>query len=373
MMKRLTALLLAFLMLFGCVAFGEDTIDMNAGETEEAESVTEEADTSEEEEFFISDEMEEEIEILDAEIDDTVDPDNLDLNENLPDNVVNILLIGIDSRALDLTKHNQHGDVQIIVSINKDTGSIKLTSVLRDLYVTIPGYKSKNRINVSYKRGGGELAMRTINKNFELNIEKYIVINFYGLASIIDALGGVDIEMTAKEANAINAYIKKNPPAYDNQDDDYERVPLEKIDGVQHLDGIQAVMYARVRSIDNDFARTGRQRKLMEILLNKVLEDGMNYDKLLDLLSTCLPYAKTNMSASDMFSLALGVLQSGIMNKIGTGESLLEQSRIPLDDTWKYDETESGASVVAFRTTARLKENIQALHEFIYGEYIPAE
>ena len=74
----------------------------------------------------------------------------------------------------------QNGDVQIIVSINKDDGSIKLTSILRDLYVTIPGYKNKNRINTAYSRGGGQLAMRTINKNFELNIENYITINFYG-------------------------------------------------------------------------------------------------------------------------------------------------------------------------------------------------
>ena len=183
------------------------------------------------------------IEITDNEIDDTIDPDKLDINTNLPSNVVNILLVGVDTRSTSLDDGLQNGDVQIIVSINKDDGSIKLTSILRDLYVTIPGYKNKNRINTAYSRGGGQLAMRTINKNFELNIENYITINFYGLASIIDSLGGIDIEMTAKEAKAINTYLRQHPPKYDNQSKDYTRENLPNKAGTHHCDGIQAVMY----------------------------------------------------------------------------------------------------------------------------------
>ena len=128
-----------------------DTIVIDA---EDAQSAEDEVYVPEEDEELAS-----AIEILDAEIDDTVDPSKLDLNENLPDHVVNILLVGIDGRTEDMGDKNstQHGDVQIIVSINKETGEIKMTSILRDLYVTIPGYKSKNRINVAYQRGGGEL------------------------------------------------------------------------------------------------------------------------------------------------------------------------------------------------------------------------
>ena len=375
LLKKLTALLLALTLLLGVTALAEDEmpdqIDMD--EIVVVDGVAINAAGEEIEGFEIPEELMATVEILDAEIDDTVDVGSLELNENLPDNVVNILLIGIDSRSESLDESNQHGDVQIIVSINKDTGEIKLTSILRDLYVTIPGYKSKNRINVAYQRGGGELAMRTINHNFEMNIEHYVVINFFGLASIIDSLGGLDIELTKQEAGAINAYIKKHPPVYDNQDDDYVRVPLEKKNGVQHLDGIQAVMYARLRSIDNDFARSARQRNLLELLLKKVTEGGMDFDKLFSLLETCLPYAKTNMSLSDMGSIAMTVLQSGLLDRVAEGGSLLEQNRIPMDATWKYDTTDSGASVVAFRTSKRLKENIEALHEFIYGEYYPAD
>ncbi|MBQ8654868.1 MAG: LCP family protein, partial [Clostridia bacterium] len=258
MMKRAMALVLALCLLLPCAVLAEDDeevslleiveeVELADEETDTADEAAAETDGDEEAEVMISDEAMESIEIMDAEIDESVDPDSLDLNTNLPDNVVNILLVGVDTRSTDMDEGYQHGDVQIICSINKDTGSVKLTSLQRDLYVAIPGYKSKNRINVAYARGGGELAMRTINSVFEMNIEYYVTINFYGLASIIDAIGGVDIEMTKAEAKAINTYLKKHPPKYDNQGDDYERVPLEVRSGVQHLDGIQAVMYARTR------------------------------------------------------------------------------------------------------------------------------
>ncbi len=368
MMKRLIALLMLLAMLLPLCVSAEGLDDTIVVDTTGAEA----ADEDDGGLYFADEDVAEAIEILDAEIDTSVDPDNLELNKNLPDHVVNILLVGVDTRSTDLDEGYQQGDVQIVVSINTQDGSIKLTSVLRDLYVTIPGYKSKNRINVAYKRGGGELAMRTVNRLLELNIEHYVVINFYGLASIIDSLGGIDMEMTKQEAGAINTYLRKHPPKYDNQGKDYDRVELERKDGVQHLDGIQAVMYARVRSIDNDFERTSRQRKLLEALLGKVLDGGLDFDKLLDLLDVCLPYAHTNMSAMDMMTLALGVLDSDILDRLESGEPLLEQQRVPLDETWKYYDA-NGASVISFRTDKRLQENREAIHQFIYGEYYPAE
>ena len=381
MLKRILSLMMVLCLLLGSVAVAEDE-EYSLGdlivsvEEEPAEEATEEAD---DEEFYIDEEISELVNALeqDMELDteNVIDPASLDLNPNLPDNVVNILLVGVDGRSEDIESGSKHGDVQIIVSINKDDGSIKMTSVLRDLYVNIPGYRNKNRINVAYSRGGGPLAMRTMNNLFELNIEYYVTINFYGLASIIDGLGGIDIELTKKEANAINAYIKKNlkKGGYDNQDKDYERQPLESKAGVQHLDGIQAVMYARLRSVDNDFERSNRQRHLLELLLGKVLDGGMSVDKLVGLMEACLPYAETNITPMAMVELAMGVLSSDIMTRLQSGGALLEQQRIPLDETWKYYTTEGGASVVAFRTNARRQENVEALHQFIYGAYYPAE
>ena len=305
------------------------------------------------------------------EIDDTVDPDSLDINPNLPSNVVNILLIGIDSRAKDIhaSSELQHGDVQIILSINTDDGSIKLTSVLRDLYVDIPGTKNKARINTAYAKGGGALAMRTINNLLELNIQYYATINFYGLASIIESLGGIDIELTKAEAKAINAYIKRNPPAYDTLEDSSLRVPLEPVAGVQHCDGIQAVMYARLRSIDNDFARTARQRKLLELLLHKVMQD-MDLSTLMNLVSSTLPYVTTNASMSTIVNLAVKTMNGGLLQRVQSGEPLLEQHRIPMDHAYGYKDV-NGSSVIVWGTK-NYDKNLRSVHEFIYGEYIPS-
>lgn len=380
-LKRFAALLMALCMLLSCAALAEEE---NAAEDEEitieevmltddgGEIPVEPEEDDEEGELVIGDEEQAALAELEmGEIDDTINPDDLELNPNLPDNVVNILMIGVDTRSTSLEDGLQHGDVQIILSVNKDTGDVKLTSLMRDLYVTLPGYKNKNRINVAYAYGGGALAMRTVNRLLDMNIEHYVVINFYGLASIIDAIGGVDIDLTRKEASAINTYLRKHPPKYDNTDGS-ARIPLEKKDGVQHLDGIQAVMYARVRSIDNDFERTARQRHLLELLLQKVMQD-MSVDKLLSLMDVCLPYVKTNMSAMDMFSLATSVLNSDIITRAQAGESLLTQMRVPMDETWKYYTTEGGSSVIAFRNTKRVNENVEGVHNFIYGDYYPAE
>lgn len=374
MMKRLMALLMAVCMLVTGMAFAEEDEEYSLGDVvgEEVLATPEPAAEGEEEGVFFDEDTEALLDDLhlDVELDESVDPENLDLNPNLPDHVVNILLIGIDTRDTDLTEGLQQGDVQLILSLNKQDGSVKLTSILRDLYVTIPGYKNKNRINVAYARGGGELAMRTVNKNFDMNIEYYATINFYGLASIIDAIGGIDIELTKAEAGAINSYLRKHPPKYDNTDGS-ARVELERVDGVQHLDGVQAVMYARVRSIDNDFARSARQRKLLELLLSKIMQD-MTVDKLMSLIETSMPYVQTNVGLDTMLELALGLLNGGIIQRAQAGETLIEQQRIPMDETWKYYKTEGGASVVAFRTDKRKTENVQGLHEFIYGAYYPA-
>lgn len=376
-LKRATSLLAALCLLGTTSAYAveDDDTDWDMSQVVTTTEAPAEDETLEEEddmgEFIIDDSTQAAIDALqqDMEVDTSIDPDALDMNTNLPDNVINILLVGIDTRDTSLTSGLQQGDVQIILSINKDTGSIKLTSLLRDMYVTIPGYVNKNRINVSYARGGGQLAMRTVNKNFEMNIQNYVTINFYGLASIIDAIGGVDIDLTKTEAGAINTYLRKHPPKYDNTDGS-QRVALEKKDGVQHLDGVQAVMYARLRKIDNDFGRTARQRHLLELLLEKVMQD-MSLDKMMTLIETCVPYVSTNMNPSTMVELGMTVLSSDIISRAKSGEELLEQHRVPMDGCYSYKDI-NGASVI-YLSTNNMKKNVQSIHEFIYGQYYPAE
>lgn len=386
--KKLLALLLAMLLPLTALAEGPaaaDDEELDLGEIVDLEEPDPADESTEDFGLTIDDDLEDSLSELDMELDDSIDRGKLDLNENLPDNVVNILLIGIDTRSKDLDAKdgNNRGDVQIILSINKDDGSVKLSSFQRDLYVTLPGYKNKNRINVAYRFGetnpklngsGGQLAMRTINRNFEMNLEYYVTINFYGLASIIDALGGVDLELTAAEAKHINSYLRQHPPAYDNQDKEYVRQELEGVDGVQHLDGIQAVMYARTRhstDADNDGMRNERQRKLLEVLLRKVM-DNMSAVRLMELLETALPYVKTNMPAMEMLRLATDLLanENGLLARLKGGDALLSQMGIPMEGTFRY-QTINGNSVVAF-TSGGQQQNVEALHTFIYGQYIPA-
>ncbi len=294
----------------------------------------------------------------------SIDLSELEANPDLPSDVINILLLGVDSRT-NVTDTGL-SDVIMILSLNKTTGSIKLSSIARDTAVTVPGYKNAYRINVAYKfgstkeeNGGPKLAMRTVNRNFQMNAERFVAINFFGLAAIIDSLGGVDMELTKAEANRINYELRKEPL------DDVKRQKVEGVAGVHHLDGMQAVTYARIRGIDNDFMRTARQRKLLEVLLNKVMQ-GIDLNKMMDLVTSVLPYVYTNVSVGEMLELGTGILQSGLADKAAAGQTLLEQHRVPMDKTFGYKDI-NGASLV-YMNGKNLKINIEALHEFIYGQ-----
>jgi len=291
---------------------------------------------------------------------------NLEANDALPSDVVNILLLGVDNRSEGLM--TGRSDAVIICSINMKDGSVKLTSITRDTSVVIPGYKNQNRINVAFKFGskdgdlakGAALAMKTVNRNFQMNITKYVLVNIHGLAAIIDSLGGVDMDMSSLEANRINYELRKEPM------DKVKRAKVKAIDGVQHLDGMQAVTYSRIRGIDDDFARSERQRKLLNTLLSQVMKD-MDVTKLLNLIKVALPYGATNLSGADMIAYGSAVIGGDAMKNLLNGGQVLEQLRIPLEGTWKYGGDES-KSMVVFRSDERLKENIEAIQQFIYGQ-----
>lgn len=398
-MKKLISLLLACCLLIPAASMAGEDDDLLIEEiTEEAAPEAEQESGSGEPEaddvfvdedtgetYILTEEEQQKLDELieeDVEEDDTgIDPDSLDKNPNLPENVINILLIGVDTRSKDPQEILGRGDTQIIVSINRDTGAIKMTSILRDSLVPIPGYKNQTKINNSFAygnnrvkkgttqekvRSGAALAMRTINRNFQMNIENYVAINFNGLASIIDALGGIDIELTKGEAWYINKYLKEHPPAYDNKAKG-ERTPLEVKAGVQHLDGVQAVMYARTRSLagENDFNRTDRQRHLLDLLLQQVTSN-LDFSTLMDLIDVAVSYADTNMNFQTLWDLATSLAPA--LTQMTSGESLFEQMRVPMDHSYSYT-THNGSSVIKYN----LKKHAQAIHEFVYGTYYPAD
>ncbi len=399
-MKKILALLLALCLLMPVFSLAEGNGDSSADEEiildENGNEIIRDEETGE---TFVLTEADglktEEVEELEEDVDPSVAPDTLEMNPNLPDTVINILLVGVDTRSNDSTEIVGLGDTEIIVSINRETGSIKMTSILRDSLVTIPGNKNKLKINNAFKigcsrkdtdgnplgtAGGAALAMRTINHNFQMNLQYCVAINFNGLASIIDSLGGVDIPVTKAEANYINSYLKKHPPAYDNKAKG-ERVKLdwtaekeagnqEVVDGklTLHMDGVQAVMYARIRSLkgENDFNRTDRQRYLLDLLLQMVVKD-MDVNKLMDLMDACMPYAYTNMNIASLFDVCVTVLRSDLTSRLASG-TLIEQMRIPMDKSFSY-KTVNGSSVLSYN----LEKHAKAMHEFIYGTYYPVK
>jgi len=363
MLKKLLALCLC-MMLLGSFAMAEGTEEWLADETVD-EAALNAGESSAEEEALLSE--------LAAMIDDPtregeVDLSDLSVNEALPDHVVNILLIGIDNRSVQL--ESGRADANIICSINKETGAITLTSIGRDTAVKVPGYKSRQRLNTAFKYGsnedigkGAELAMKTVNVNFQMNIQRYVLVNIHGLADIIQALGGVDMYLTAEEAKAINYELFTKEPMDSNKG----REKLAKQDGVQHLDGMQAVTYGRIRNLQgqNDLNRNSRQRVLLETLLKTVMQD-MDVMKLMTLIQTALPYGRTNLTLDEMISLGMAVLGGETMKKLSEGGEILQQFGIPVDKQYAYKKY--GEVSLLYINPDRLEKTLGDLHMMIYGE-----
>ena len=345
--------------------------EISAGEElyeAEGESATERnaAELTPEEEAFMN-ELASTID--DATMDMDVDLSNLEINENLPDHVVNILLMGVDNRSEEL--QSGRADANIICSINKQTGAITLTSIGRDTAVEVPGYKTRKRLNTAFKFGskdgditkGAELGMKTINRNFRMNISRYVLVNIHGLADIIEALGGVDMYLTKAEASAINYELFVKEPMGSNKG----REKLKQQEGVQHLDGMQAVTYGRIRNLkgQNDLNRNSRQRVLLETLLKTVMAD-MDIMKLMTLIETALPYGRTNLTLDEMITLGMAVLSGETMQKLSEGGEILQQFGIPMEKQYGWKGFD-GVSLL-YINEERMDTTLTHLHNLIYGQ-----
>ena len=228
--------------------------------------------------------------------------------------VENILLIGIDTRSKNLK--SGRADTIMVASIDSNKSTIKLISIMRDTYVQIPRYKS-NRINATYAFGGPELLMTTIEKNFNIPIDKYIVVNFYNFEKVIDTLGGVNVNIKPYEIKAVNsclAGLKRSTSNY------------IKNSGVQLLNGAQALAYCRIRKVGNgDYERTERQRAVIENLINQFQD--LSISKYPSLIATVYPNVMTNLSLKDCINLARFYLSKDSWN--------IEGIQIPNDSTGK--------------------------------------
>ncbi len=231
-----------------------------------------------------------------------IDEEKLSVSEQPADHrIINIALYGVDSRNYDFVGRS---DAIMIASINSRTGKIKLISVARDTYVPVPGY-GKTKINHAYSYGGPELAIRTLNENFDLNITDYITVNFDSLAEVIDEMGGVMIDVTEQERKQVNAYL-------------LEGAPLQET-GYICLNGPQAVSYARIRKIDSDSMRAARQREVLSALFETAKGiSSVNYPSY---VKKFLPMVETSLSNDEILRIAAVGLKGS--------ELVLEQAAFP--------------------------------------------
>ena len=211
--------------------------------------------------------------------------ENVEVKSNA--NVQNILLIGIDTRAG--SSWNGLSDSMILCSINNDKKTITLTSFMRDLCVNIPG-KGTAKLNAAHGKGAGPLLVQTIEENFKIHIDYYATVNFYNMINIIDALGGVDIDVTDEEANVMAIYIKQMCQGIGLDPTPYYVTTTGHI----HLNGMQAVAYARNRYTKGwDYKRTERQRIILTAMFAKLQASDLG--TINSFLNAALPNITTNM------------------------------------------------------------------------------
>lgn len=244
-------------------------------------------------------------------------------------NVENILVLGVD-------KEENASDTIMIFSLDKDNKKIKVTSLLRDMYV-YQGEGKANKINYAYHYGGVEGSISTINELFDLDIQKYVKVTFEELIRCVDYVGGVDIEITKKEAEFLNEQLDKN---------------LKVKAGVNHLNGEQVLAYSRIRKIDSDAQRSQRQRNVMMAIFNKA--KSVQATKLPQLVKAVSSTVETNIPIYELVNIGNYALGMDINN--------LEELRLPLDGTTSH--FTSGVYHLNWET----KPNVEALQKFVYGE-----
>ena len=320
-MNKLFSLFLAVMMLFSFTlpALAENTTDeWTDAELEEVNDILFDDDSTG---------------VLPSEFRYVVENGDYSVTEGLDKNVMNILLLGTDNAG-----NAGHGrtDTMIICSINVKTGEVKLSSIVRDLYVHIPYMKLQNRINAANAFGGPNMAIKCVNEALGLNISRYASINFNGFKDLVDLLGGVELEITAGEANQINLYTQGGVK-----------------EGLAMLNGAQALEYCRIRNLDNNFGRNERQRKFLEAVVKKVLSEN-SMDQLMELVEAGMSMVTTNMTTSDLFTILFTVVPN--MQE-------MQMYSCPAQGEYHYEVIRDAHVVVA-----DLEKTRASLHAFIYGE-----
>lgn len=282
---------------------------------------------------------------------------NVDNNGWTQEGYTNIALFGTDSREGAAENGEPvRSDTIIVASLNNETKEVKLVSVYRDTMLEQEG-QHYDKANVAYAQGGPEEAVNMLNRNLDLDIEDYVSVNFLAMADVVDALDGVDIELTDEEVVHMNNYCVETSEVTGKS---YERIEPE-VGGTYHLNGVQAVSYARIRyTAGGDFTRTERQRLLIEKVVEKAKDAGIV--KINEIIDAVLPEVSTSLSASEILQMAVGVFDYTLGDSKGFPFDSATPESVP-----GY----SGSYVVP----VGLENNVIQLHEFLFPdeEYTPTE
>lgn len=295
----------------------------------------------------------------------TINEEEIDVNESVTENQVmkgytTIALVGIDSRD-DKLKSDWNSDTMIIASINNDTKKVKLVSVYRDTYLCLgedeDGNNSYGLANSAYCTGGAKKMINMLNKNLDMNISDFVTVNFQAVAETVELLGGIDVEMKKEEVVHLNSYCVET-----SEVTGMDYTPLEEIEGVQHLNGVQAVAYARIRKTSgNDFRRAARQREVIYKIVEKAKNSSIA--TLNTVLDKIFPMIYTSLTEKEILSMGMNMLSYDIEDQTG----------FPFDHLYG-DTVKEAMDGVDCVLPITLESNVIKLHEFLYPEdsYVPS-
>ena len=291
-----------------------------------------------------------------------INEENIVFNESVEENQEmkgyrNIALFAVDSRKGKLGK-GQRTDTIMIASINQDTGDVKLCSVYRDTYLNL-GNDKYNKANAAYAQGGPEQALNMLNWNFDMNITEYITVGFDALIEVIDALGGVQIDVAENEINDLNNY-QRSMFVEDENDPLNENIVKVTEPGLQTLNGLQATAYCRIRYVGDDYGRTERQRKVLMACMDKAKQASPT--TLVEILNSAIDDVSTNLDLGEMASILQDV----------NSYQIVAQDGVPFESNRSTGNIGSKGDCVV---PLDLTDNVTMLHEFLFGveNYAPSE
>lgn len=263
------------------------------------------------------------------------------------DDVINIAFFGLDRRKKE---EPSRSDAIMIISLDKKHKKVKVSSIMRDSYVDIDGH-GKTKLNHAYAYGGPELAIKTINSTFKLNIRNFVAVDFYELEKIIDTVGGVEIPVRSDEIKYINIYMQETAKIQGKSVQEVQK------SGLQNLNGMQAVAYARIRyTSGGDYERTERQRIVLTAIMNKVKKLGpTEFPKV---VSALLPNVESSFSSTEIMKMGTSAFALDIDN--------IEQQRFPLDD-YCQGKLIDGVYYLLFNE----EKTINQIHKYIFEDIKP--